>query len=280
MGRRLRIRHTTRVTYDGDARASYNEVRMAPLTLPGQTALENRFEVRPAVPVWTYWDYWGSEVRSFDLQAAHHELTLTANCTVETSPAPPLPPALAWADLAGAAERARLLEFLDPTPRTTIDASLSAQARSLAAGADPHAAAAALSDWVHDRVAYVPGVTGVLTSAQEAWDEGRGVCQDMAQLTVALMRATGLPARYVSGYLHPDPSAPTGETVQGQSHAWVEYWAGDWVALDPTNRSRAGECHVTVARGRDYTDVPPLRGIYHGAPSSTMNVTVEVTRLG
>ena len=116
------------------------------------------------------------------------------------------------------------------------------------------------------------------TSAQEAWDQGQGVCQDIAHLTVALLREVGLPARYVSGYLHPYPEADLGDTVAGQSHAWVEYWTGEWVAADPTNQAPVGECHVVVARGRDYADVPPLKGIYHGAPSSTLDVTVEVTR--
>jgi transglutaminase-like putative cysteine protease len=125
----------------------------------------------------------------------------------------------------------------------------------------------------------MPGATGVRTDAQEAWDKGQGVCQDMAHVTVALLRATGLPARYVSGYLHPDTKAKPGSTAVGQSHAWVEYWAGSWTALDPTSGAPVGERHVVVARGRDYADVPPLKGIYHGPPESAMTVTVEVTRL-
>jgi transglutaminase-like putative cysteine protease len=83
----------------------------------------------------------------------------------------------------------------------------------------------------------------------------------------------------VSGYLHPDPKAGPGTTATGQSHAWVEYWAGSWTALDPTSGAPVGERHVVVARGRDYADVPPLKGIYHGPPDTTMDVTVEVTRL-
>lgn len=123
------------------------------------------------------------------------------------------------------------------------------------------------------------GATGVLTDAQEAWDQGQGVCQDMAHVTVALLRAAGLPARYVSGYLHADPEAEPGQTIAGQSHAWAEYWAGSWLACDPTSGAAVAERHVVVARGRDYADVPPHKGIYHGAPGSTLGVTVEVTRL-
>ena len=108
---------------------------------------------------------------------------------------------------------------------------------------------------------------------------GQGVCQDMAHLTVALLREVGLPARYVSGYLHPQPEAQPGDEMEGQSHAWVQYWAGEWLACDPTNQAQVGERHVLVATGRDYGDVPPLKGIYSGAPSSTMEVNVTVTRL-
>jgi transglutaminase-like putative cysteine protease len=125
----------------------------------------------------------------------------------------------------------------------------------------------------------MPRSTGVQTGAQEAFDKCQGVCQDIAHLTVALLRETGVPARYVSGYLFPKPDAEPGEEVTGQSHAWVEYWTGEWAACDPTNDTGVGQRHVVVAAGRDYADVPPLKGIYHGAPSRTMEVTVALTRL-
>jgi transglutaminase-like putative cysteine protease len=125
----------------------------------------------------------------------------------------------------------------------------------------------------------MPGTTGVQTGAQEAFDQGQGVCQDIAHLAVSLLREAGLPARYVSGYLFPNPDAAPGDEVTGQSHAWVEYWTGEWVACDPTNDDSVGPRHVVVAAGRDYADVPPLKGIYQGAPSRTMAVTVTLTRL-
>jgi transglutaminase-like putative cysteine protease len=122
------------------------------------------------------------------------------------------------------------------------------------------------------------GVTGVRTSAQEAWQDGRGVCQDFAHIALGALRALGVPARYVSGYLHPDPAAPVGRTVTGQSHAWVEWWAGDWYGFDPTNGKVAGLDHVVVATGRDYGDVSPFRGVISGGAGSRMDVRVELTR--
>jgi transglutaminase-like putative cysteine protease len=170
-------------------------------------------------------------------------------------------------------------ELLTEGKLTCLPAELVETVRDAARCDDPHDTAVAIAGWVRDHVAYVPGSTGVQTSAREAWDLRQGVCQDIAHLTVGLLRAHGIPARYVSGYLHPKVEAEVGETVAGQSHAWVEFWVGDWVGYDPTNGVAVGTRHVTVARGRDYDDVPPLKGVYHGAPSKHLGVTVEITRL-
>ena len=257
---------------------------MTPLTLPTQTTLESRVTAGPGVPVWTYNDYWGTHVSVFDLPDPHDDLVIRAVSTVETEPFPGVPAAdtrPGWPELRQHGRQGRLLEFVLPTALTTVAEEISAAAMAEISGLSlgPDEAAAAISARVHDHVTYLPGATGVRTNAQEAWDKGQGVCQDMAQIAVSLMRAAGLPARYVSGYLHPDPKAEPGSTSVGQSHAWVEYWAGGWTALDPTSGAPVGERHVAVARGRDYGDVPPLKGIYHGPPDSDMQVTVEVTRL-
>ncbi|MFI9828063.1 transglutaminase domain-containing protein [Streptomyces sp. NPDC051913] len=279
MARRLRIKHVTRVSYAQPAASSHNEVRMTPLTLPGQTTLDARVSVSPATATWSYWDYWGTQVTGFDLLDPHADLTITASSLVETAPPEPLPEPPGWTELAEATTSSRLLEFAGPTARTTVPAKLLKKARKAAAGLDPHATAAAVSALVADRVAYLPGATGVNTSATEAWEQGAGVCQDIAHLTIALLRGLGLPTRYVSGYLHPEREAELHRPVAGQSHAWVEYWAGDWCGYDPTNRTRADESHVVVGRGRDYDDVTPHKGIYRGVPGGPPEVTVEFTRV-
>jgi transglutaminase-like putative cysteine protease len=280
VGWRLRIEHTTAVRYPGPVLTSFNEARMTPLTLPTQITLESRVTAGPGVPVWTYNDYWGTFVSVFDLPEPHDDLVIRAAATVETEPfggIPATPDRPSWAELKAAG--GRLLEFLLPTPLTTVTEEISGGAGGAITGLSPDAAAEAISARVREHVTYMPGATGVRTNAQEAWDKGQGVCQDMAQLTVGLLRAVGLPARYVSGYLHPQAAAEPGSTAVGQSHAWVEYWAGSWTPLDPTSGAAVGERHVVVARGRDYADVPPLKGIYHGPTGGDMQVTVEVTRL-
>ena len=281
MGWRLRVLHTTEVSYPEPVRASFNEARMTPLTLPTQTTLEARVTVAGGVPVWTYSDYWGTYVSVFDITEPHQDLVVRAQATVETGQAFGLarPAPLPWADLRAQASGGRLLEFLLTTPLTTLAPAVAATVIDAVRGADAIEAAEQIVSRVRSQVSYVAGATGVRTNAQEAWDQGQGVCQDLAHVTVALLRAAGLPARYVSGYLHADPSAEPGGSAVGESHAWVEYWTGSWHAVDPTTNAPVQERHVVVARGRDYADIPPLKGIYHGAPGGALKVTVEVTRL-
>ncbi|WP_210579862.1 transglutaminase family protein [Streptomyces sp. GESEQ-4] len=280
MTRRLRIKHITKVSYAQPAASSHNEVRMTPLTLPGQTTLDARVSIAPATATWSYWDYWGTQVTGFDLMDPHADVTITASSLVETAPADPLPEAPDWTEIAARTANSRLLEFANATSRTTVPAELVERAREVSAGLDPHGTAIAVSGLVADHVSYIPGATGVTTSAAEAWEQGAGVCQDIAHVTIALLRALGLPTRYVSGYLHPEREAELHRPVEGQSHAWVEYWAGDWCGYDPTNRTRPDESHVVVGRGRDYDDVTPHKGIYRGVAGGPPEVTVEFTRVG
>jgi transglutaminase-like putative cysteine protease len=281
MSWRLQINHITGFSYAGNAQTSYNEARMTPMTTPHQVTLFSQVEVAPAAPAstWRYLDYWGSQVTVFDLQRPHQQLKVTATSMVETEQPAPVTP-VGWDTMRSSSTVDRCAEFLAQTPRTTLNEALRHHAVALAHGLAPRDAARAIADWVRANVAYVPGSTGVQTGAQEAWELGQGVCQDIAHLTAALLRAVDIPARYVSGYLHPRPDAAIGETVEGQSHAWVEWWCGGWEGYDPTNGREIGVQHVIVARAREYGDVTPLKGVYSGAPSSQLGVTVEVTRLG
>jgi transglutaminase-like putative cysteine protease len=279
---RLAIVHETVVEYTGEARASYNELRMTPLSTPGQTTLINHVELHPRAAMWQYTDYWGTRVTAFDLQQPHSILAIRAASTVETSSGPN--PASTrtradWTTVARHVALGELAEYTTRTDRTTIDAELEQEARERTKGADPHEAADEISAWLHEAVDYVPGATGVHTNAQESWNQKSGVCQDFSHLAAAMMRTIGLPARYVSGYLFPTADAEPGVTVEGQSHAWVEYWAGSWNGVDATNRTTPGPRHVLVGHGRDYADVLPHKGIYHGAPDSALTVSVRFTRL-
>lgn len=274
---RLRIRHETVFGYDGEVSASYNEVRMSPVSDHRQNTLHTRLDIRPAATALRYQDYWGTDVHAFDVSQPHDELHVMATSLVDTRPAPAAVSPAGWSALPSA--RDQQIEWLMHTARTEPDDELRELAHEVVRGETPDAAGRAVSAFVHDAIEYVPGVTGVHSRITEVWSERKGVCQDIAHLTIGLLRLAGVPARYVSGYLHPKPDAGAGESVRGESHAWVEWWDGGWTGYDPTNDQPAGERHVVVARGREYSDVAPFKGLYSGTASSTLTVSVEVTRL-
>jgi transglutaminase-like putative cysteine protease len=299
---RLEVRHITRYRYDRPVIASYNEARVTPSATADQNVVTSKVSVEPAAELFTYRDYWGTVVHAFDVHTPHQSLVVTARSTVETGRASSLPdgeaapgrgPALeaaswgdissfgdisSWGDLAAGDVTDRFYELLAPSP--LVDPTdLGTVATGLRAGCStPAEAAEAAVRWAHGQLEYGSGTTSVRTSAAEAWRAGRGVCQDFAHLSLAVLRAMGIPSRYISGYFYPEGEATVGSRVVGESHAWVEAWTGHWSGHDPTNLVGTGERHVVVARGRDYTDVAPMRGIFSGPPGSSTEVTVELTR--
>lgn len=278
---RLRIKHMTGFHYGGDVTASYNEARMLPVSSDGQLVLYSHLEILPVSSSHGYVDYWGSRVSSFEILTPHRELSLTATSLVEVRPRPHEIHGIGWAELATAAgSLTETVEQLTQTRRTDPPAEVAAIAREIAGRAtDTCAAALEISTAIGDAVEYMQGVTAVTSTAAEAWAVRKGVCQDIAHLALGALRSVGIPARYVSGYLHPKPDAAIGETVAGESHAWVEWFCGgQWRGFDPTNLIDIGDRHVLVGRGRDYNDVPPLRGVYAGPFGSSLFVKVEITR--
>jgi transglutaminase-like putative cysteine protease len=278
MSWRIAVQHRTGYHYETPARSSYNEVRMTPATTDGQHTLQSRVETLPGAAPFRYVDYWGTIVHAFDVHQPHTELEVTATSIVETAGVRTDPP-FAWSDFDGGVQRDRYAELLAPSRYVLAEPELDELGSELAAKHPPAEAGRRAVAWVHEQLDYVRGVTHVSTTSAEARAGGEGVCQDFAHVALALLRAAGLPARYVSGYLYPAKEAGLDEPVRGETHAWVEFWAGDWIAADPSNLSDVGDRHVIVARGRDYADVRPLTGIYSGPSPGALGVTVELTRL-
>ncbi|MCB0924207.1 MAG: transglutaminase family protein [Mycobacterium sp.] len=276
---RMRVVHETGYAYKGPVTASYNEARLTPRSDSRQNVIINRVETAPATRSYRYVDYWGTAVTAFDLHAPHSELEVTSSSVVETEK-PERPAAeIGWAELTSAAIADRFDEVLAPTEYTPLSKRIDRVGRHLAKGCDPREAVIAAVQWVRGELRYVPGTTGVHSSGLDALREGQGVCQDFAHLSLILLRSMGIPARYISGYLHPNPDAQIGDTVEGQSHAWVQVWTGSWWDYDPTNDTAINEQYISVGRGRCYSDVTPLKGIYLGRGSSDLDVVVEMTRL-
>jgi transglutaminase-like putative cysteine protease len=275
----LRIEHRTEYRYRDEVSASYNEARMTPLTTDRQMTVESRVEVHPRTRSYRYLDYWATVVDVFDIHVPHSTLTVTATSVVETTEAPSQPPDPGWDLLTSEPVLDSHAEFLAPTAYAPIDPELVALAVDLRNGWGPGATVDAVSRFVRGHLAYTPGSTEVSSSALEALHQKAGVCQDYAHLSIALLRAAGVPARYASGYLHTGKDARPGDTVSGESHAWVEVWLGDWWPFDPTNGVAVGERHAVVGRGRDYADVPPLKGVYNTGTPEALDVEVRITRL-
>ena len=278
---RIRIVHRTGFSYAEPATASYNEARMLPHSGGEQFVLQAGLDIRPGATQNSYLDYWGTRVSTFEVLTPHRELSVTATSLVEVLPAPHRRAELSWEELLGArGSTVALVESSTLSDATAPAPDVAALAAEVAAeGLPVGETALEICRAVGSSMEYVRGVTGVHSTAREAWDERKGVCQDIAHVALGALRSVGIPARYVSGYLHPDPSAQLGETVLGESHAWVEWFAGDWRGYDPTNLAEVAEHHVLVGRGRDYSDVPPLRGVYAGPGASELFVTVEITRM-
>jgi transglutaminase-like putative cysteine protease len=275
----VRVVHSTGYQYASPATQSYNEARLTPRSDRTQNVLATRIETTPATRAYRYTDYWGTEVTSFDLHAPHTEFTVLATSVVETAGAAEPVREGTWKDLRSEAVIDEHTEYLQPTKYTPRDRELASVAQALRKGRGPADAVLAIAQWVHDQLTYRPGSTGVHSTATDAWRAREGVCQDYAHVTLVMLRSIGIPARYVSGYLHTRPSADLGETVAGESHAWVDVWTGGWWAYDPTNAMPVGPRHVWVATGRDYSDVAPLKGIFTGGAGSTPEVSVQLTRL-
>lgn len=276
---RMRVVHATGYAYKSPVTASFNEARLTPRSDARQNVILNRVETAPASRSYRYVDYWGTAVTAFDLHAPHSELEVTAASVVETDVPEPVEASLEWSDLASEAVLDRYHEVLIPTRYTPASKRIARVGRKIAKSDAPRDAVVTAAQWVRSELAYVPGSTGVHSSGLDALREGKGVCQDFAHLLLILLRGMGIPARYVSGYLHPQRAAAIGEAVDGQSHAWVQVWTGAWWNYDPTNDVGINEQYVSVGVGRDYSDVTPLKGIYSGEGSTDLDVVVEITRL-
>jgi transglutaminase-like putative cysteine protease len=276
---RMSIEHVTTYDYEGDVLASYNEARISPARDASQMLLNHRVDVTPGVPVMRYTDCWGTAVSAFDVHEPHRRLVIAAHSLVETVAPSPDTTDVDWEVVRDERFRDRFYEYLAPSPRVPFDEPFPEVGAALAETRSPRETVGAVAAWVRENLVYEPGATDVSTNAWTALELGRGVCQDFAHVALALLRCVGIPARYASGYLHPDADAAIGDAVTGESHAWLEAWTGSWQRLDPTNGAEVGEQHVFVARGRDYGDVTPLKGVYNGPAAHSSDARVTIRRV-
>jgi transglutaminase-like putative cysteine protease len=281
--KRYRVVHTTGFNYSGTVVTSYNEARMLPVRSDTQLVFAGKLDISPNGSAHEYADYFGTRTVFFEVLEPHRELTITSTSLVEVRPSDHKTTIanaeFHWDELPDAIRSSlELTDGVTGTKRTNPPAELVKVAKKHAAELSPYDTALAVMKYIHGKMTYLHGETGVHSIATEAWSKKLGVCQDFTHLALGALRAVGVPARYVSGYLHPSIDPEVGLKVVGESHAWVEFFAGSWVAYDPTNDIFIEDRHIVVAHGRDYDDVAPLRGVYAGSTNSELFVSVEITR--
>ncbi|MEW6474703.1 MAG: transglutaminase family protein [Actinomycetota bacterium] len=277
----LAVRHETRFTYEAVVTHGLSEARVLPRVTPTQAVRHAEVTVEPRPDERAeHLDFFGNRVVYLALSRPHSVLTVTATAEVEVGEAVPGPAAdEPWDAIVWPAD---LVQFVVASPLVEADGAVAAYARrSFPPGRPLREAVTELTERIHRDFVYRPGVTTVLTPVSEVMAQRRGVCQDFAHLEIACLRSLGLPARYVSGHVETGPAdGGDGLVGAGASHAWcaVALPDGTWLDVDPTNRL-VTPAHVTLAWGRDYSDVAPLKGVVFTEGGHHLSVTVTVTRM-
>ncbi len=273
----LEVQHETRLTYPKAVTESVTEVRMEPVSDDDQSCHSFHLAVTPSTEVSRFQDGFGNRVHHFNMLNNHEEVRILAAGVVQTHPRPHDPASCGAvypldSDSLGL-EVLDFLQFRGPvraSPRLvplldTLRPRAGTPLGTLVLGVSRH---------IHDHFEYARYVTLSSSPVDDVLEQGKGVCQDFTHLMIAVLRSLGVPARYVSGYIHRPDS-------ESQSHAWCEVWLPEleWVGIDPTNDCLVSEQFIKVAVGRDFTDVPPNKGVYRGRARESIHVRVETREL-
>ena len=289
---RYSVEHETHYSYTAPVTQSWQLARLTPRALPWQRLLSHALHIDPqADERHDAPDGFGNTVTHFSLHGAHRVLRVRMQAVVEVgarlslyaTPSVPMPWERVRDQIRTSSEDLQPVQMSQATVLLPLSTAAAAYAvPSLHAGRDWLEAVIHLMQRIHHDFEFNPASTTVSTSVDEVLQQRSGVCQDFAHLMLACLRAHGLAARYVSGYLLTDP--PPGQArLMGvdASHAWVSAYSPvhGWVELDPTNNQLADERYITLAYGTDFADVVPLRGVILGGGQQSMQISVSVTPL-
>jgi transglutaminase-like putative cysteine protease len=281
------VTHTTRYLYQTPVSHCLNEVRLTPRILPLQQVRESSIVVHPK-PAFIHHrkDYYGNDVTSFEVFEKHESLETTAESVVEVQPHPEeMQSVISWEDARDAiavhatADSIEASEFVYNSPFVPPVPHLHEYARKIFEPKRPLIEAARdLTQRINKDFKYHPKSTSIDVPLTDVFRNRRGVCQDFAHVMIGALRSMRLAARYVSGYVRPGPK------VQGAqaSHAWVSVFFPDvgWISFDPTNNLMVSDNHITLAWGRDYGDVTPVKGVTLGGAGQNVEVEVYVRTTG
>jgi transglutaminase-like putative cysteine protease len=279
---RFEIEYTSVYAYPAEVWDNLNTLRVKPGSSMNQRVEGFELRLSPDAPVSERRDYFGTHVLEFGVHERHTELRIEAACRVATE-ADTLPAETRWELLDTREYRLAGGEFLIQAGAAPSNGQLKELDQVVRADS-PLATALRVAELIPQRFTYQPGVTFVGSTVADLLEAGAGVCQDFVHLALRLLRSHGIAARYVSGYLFAAGEEGAADSVEVQTHAWVEALVpGEaepiWIQLDPTNSKVADETHVKIGHGRFYQDVPPIRGVYKGAVSSELDARVSMHRL-
>ncbi len=290
---KLSVTHRTTYRYMDAVTTSHHEVRLAPRDTENQRALSHELTVLPVPDARRRrFDYFGNRALHFSISEPHRALEVVSTSVVEVSPVakPRLDATPPWEQVRARLRVDRRRDVLDAyamtfdSPHVVVSEALFEYgAPSFGGGRPALEVVRDLVGRIHRDFAYDPRATDISTPLAEVLAQRRGVCQDFAHLAIGCLRAQGLAARYVSGYLltRPPPGRPK-RVGADASHAWFSTFVPDagWVDFDPTNDLIPSDEHVTVAYGRDFADVTPMRGVIHGGGGThQLNVAVDVDEI-
>ncbi|MBL9114065.1 MAG: transglutaminase family protein [Verrucomicrobiaceae bacterium] len=287
---RYQITHRTKYTYESPVTVCHYVARLEPKKIPGQACPWHELHIQPEpVDSASRADSFGNHTTYFEIEGSHHELVVTARSFVEVKPSRSVQPdsTPAWETIRNACAASGYTaatvaaEFCFASPLITPGQLFADYARpSFPSGKPILAGLMDLNRRIFTDFKFDPTATDVATPLADVMKNRRGVCQDFAQVMIACLRSMGLPARYVSGYLETLPPPGKARLVGADaSHAWAALFCGDalgWMDVDPTNNLLPSERHITVAWGRDFSDVSPLRGVTLGAGEQRLQVAVDV----
>lgn len=280
------VTHLTLYKYSHAITDSVMEVRMHPRSDGHQRCLRFNLEVAPKSKVFSYRDYLGNTINTFNVPGAHERLAVKAEAVVEVREQPPLPDALpedSWMAVdAHAAQDRDVYDMLLPDRYTQSTPLLEAFAAEIgwSRRADPLSMLRQLNTAIYGAFEYKQHVTDVDSLIDVALESRRGVCQDFAHIMLVLARQVGIPSRYVSGYLF-HRTEDHDRSDEDASHAWVESWLPGlgWVGFDPTNNLIVSDRHIRVSVGRDYSHASPAKGVFLGSADTELAVRVKVSML-
>jgi transglutaminase-like putative cysteine protease len=270
----LKVEHSTIFEYEEPIYETATEVRLHPASqISSQQCANFSLQVNPPAPIFEYTDFYGNKVHHFNLLQSHKRVQIVATSVVETLASP--------AGRTVERNEIYLMDFSAESRYVHFDPSIRSLAEQFREIDDPYQKAMDICRHINSSFRYEPGVTDVHSTSAVVMALGRGVCQDFAHIMLAVCRELNVPARYVSGYLFGGGSTPDGHDEA--SHAWCEVYCGDargWTGFDPTHKTLVvDDRYIKIGTGRDYGDVPPVRGTYKGTSAEKLSVAVRVSSL-